>query len=256
MPATDPTLDVLALAAHPDDVELSMGGTVCKLVRQGYRVGVVDFTRGELGTRGTPEQRQAEAERASEILGLSVRENLGLPDGNIENTVENRRKVIRCIRRYRPHLVCTNAPEDRHPDHPAACALALAASFYAGLRKIETLDDGGMPQEPWRPSHIVHCLQSLTPEPTFVLDVTDVWDQRMRAMRAYESQVHAPGGEGAAGEEPATFISTPAFSEWLEARARSLGYRIGATYGEGFIYYQGPVGIDDLVATLGRRRNT
>ena len=245
----DPRLDVLALAAHPDDVELSAGGTMCLLAEQGYRTGIVDFTRGELGSRGTPEGRAREAARASEILGLSARHNLGLADGDIANTAETRRDLIRLVRRHRPTIVLINAPEDRHPDHPAAAALATDALFYSGLRKIETEDDGEV-QEPWRPHHVLHYMQSIPFEPTFVVDVSGVWERRMEAMLAFESQFYT--GTDGGTDEPQTFISNPAFLEWIEARARTYGYRVGATHGEPFLYRHGPVGVTDLVAILDR----
>ena len=244
-------LDVLALAAHPDDVELCAGGTMCLLDEQGYRTGVVDFTRGELGTRGTPEGREREAAAAAEILGLDARENLGIPDGDIQNTRENQLKVIRAVRRYRPHIVLTTAETVRHPDHGDATRLSVDALFYSGLAKIETAEDDGTPQEPWRPHHVLHYMQALDVEPTLVVDVSDVWERRMRALLAFESQFYQ-GGEGDDG--PETYISNPGFLEWVEARARVYGYRIGARYGEPFVYRHGPVGVGDLVATLGRER--
>lgn len=248
-----PTLDVLAFAAHPDDVELCAGGTMCLLARQGYATGVVDLTRGELGSRGTPEGREVEAADAGRILGLAARENLGIPDGGLENTPEHRVRVIRAVRRYRPRVVLINAPEDRHPDHPAAARLVADALFYAGLAKVETTDDDGAPQEPWRPQHVLHYLQNVDFTPTFVVDVSSVWEERVEALRAFKSQFHHPDYRPAEGE-PETFVSNPAFFAWVEARARAWGYRIGATYGEPFLYRHGPIGVDDLVATLARDR--
>jgi N-acetylglucosamine malate deacetylase 1 len=242
-------MHVLALAAHPDDVELCAGGTICSLTARGYDVGIVDFTRGELGSRGTPEGRLEEAAAAADILGVSVRENLGIPDGEIENTPENRLKVIRSIRRHRPHIVLINAPECRHPDHGNASRLAVDAMFYAGLRKIETFDEVGSPQEPHRPHHVLHYMQSIDFTPTFVVDVSEYWEQRMEAMFAFRSQFHNPAYESGA-DEPATFVSNPDFLQWIEARARTYGYRIGASYGEPFLYRHGPVGVTDLVNVL------
>ena len=246
-------LDVLALAAHPDDVELCAGGTVCLLVRQGYQVGIVDFTKGELGSRGTPALRSEEAAAAAEIIGLAARENLGLPDGDIANTKANQLEVIRVVRRYRPHIVLVNPPACRHPDHSAAAVLAADALFYSGLRKVETLEADGTPQEPWRPHHVLHYMQSVPFEPTFVVDVTEVWEQRVRALQAFRSQFFNPDYEPAA-DEPETYVSNPGFFAWVEARARTYGYQIGATYGEPFLYRHGPVGLSDLVQALSREK--
>lgn len=243
------TLDVLAMAAHPDDVELSAGGTVCLLVQQGYRVGIADFTRGELGSRGTPALRAEEAAHASRIIGLTARENLAMPDGDIRNTPENQRKIIEVVRRYRPRIVLLNAPTCRHPDHGAAAKLATDALFYSGLRKIETFEPDGTPQPPWRPHHVLHYMQNLPFTPTLVVDVSAVWPQRIEALQAFRSQFYHPDYTPAPGE-PETFISNPAFFQWVEAQARTYGYQIGATYGEPFLYRGGPLGIQDLVGAL------
>jgi N-acetylglucosamine malate deacetylase 1 len=245
-------LDLLAFAAHPDDVELCAGGTLCLAARQGHSTGVVDLTRGELGSRGTPEGRLEEASAASEILGLSVRENLGLPDGDLQNTPEHRLAVIRAVRRHRPRVVLINAPACRHPDHPAAAELVAQALFYSGLRKIET-EDGGEPQEPWRPHHVLHYMQAVPFEPTLVVDVTEVWDQRTAALQAFRSQFYNPDYTPSEGE-PETFVSNEGFFRWVEARARAYGYGIGATFGEPLLYRHGPLGVTDLVATLARER--
>ncbi|MEO0557588.1 MAG: bacillithiol biosynthesis deacetylase BshB1 [Bacteroidota bacterium] len=248
-----PQLDVLALAAHPDDVELCAAGTMLVLADQGYATGIVDFTRGELGTRGTPELRAQEAAEASEILGLAARDNLGLPDGDIQNTKANQLELIRRIRRYRPHIVLTTAERVRHPDHGDATRLSVDALFYSGLQKIETVDEDGTQQEPWRPHHVLHYMQALDFEPTLVVDVSSVWERRLEALLAFKSQFHNPDASSTDGE-PETYISNPEFFHWVEARARTLGYRIGATYGEGFLYRHGPIGVTDLVAALGREK--
>lgn len=246
-------LNVLVLAAHPDDAELCAGGTIIKLVRQGYRVGVADLTRGELGSRGTPELRLQEAQRATEILGVHVRENLGIPDGDIANSAPNRRRVIEVVRRHRPHIVLINPLECRHPDHGNAARLALDALFYAGLRKIETNDEDGTLQEPWRPHHVLHYMQAVPFDPTFVVDVSDEWDQRMEALLAFRSQFHNPAYEGSSAE-PHTYVSNPDFLDWVVAQAKMFGHRIGARYGEPFLYRHSPIGVDDLVSILSREK--
>lgn len=242
-------VDVLAIGAHPDDVELGCGGTIRLLVDQGYRVGVIDLTEGELGSRGSVELRRKEARRASEILGIHERVNLGLPDGQIENTKANQLKLITAVRRLRPRIALVGTPEGRHPDHGNATQLGVDAMFYSGLRRIE---DG---EDPWRPSHVLHYMQALTFEPTLVVDVSSTWSVRMEAVRAYASQFHNPDYDPEESE-PETYISNPGFLEFIESRARMLGYRIGAAYGEGLLYHQPPFGVDDLVATLEQRRLT
>ena len=249
MPSS-PELDVLAFAAHPDDVELSVGGTMCLLAKQGYKTGIVDFSQGELGTRGTPELRMQEAQHASEIMGLQVRRNLGIPDGGMANTREHQLRIIETVRAYRPHIVFVNAPEDRHPDHGDASRLTLASLFYAGLAKIQTTGEDGESQSPWRPNHVLHYMQTLPFEPTLVVDVSDVWEDRLRALQAFQSQFHNPEYE-AGSSEPQTFISTPAFFEFIEARAKDYGHMIGAAYGEPFLYRNGPFGVTDVVSTFG-----
>lgn len=248
-------LDVLALAAHPDDVELCAGGTMCLLSAQGHRTGILDFTRGELGSRGSPEQREREAADASAAMGLTARENLSLPDGQIENTRSNQLKVIRAIRRYRPPVVLISSLECRHPDHGDSARLAIDALFYAGLRKIETRDEraGEAAQEPWRPHHVLHYMQMVEFEPTFVVDVTPVWNTRLQALRAFKSQFYNPDYQPAEGE-PETFVSNEGFFKWVEARARTYGYKVGAEYGEPFLYRQGPFGVQDLLTVLSSER--
>lgn len=244
-------LDVLAFAAHPDDVELACGGTILKLVQQGYQVGVIDFSKGELGSRGTPELRQQEAAVATSLMGVGVRENLGIADGNMENTPENRLKIIRVIRQYRPSVILINAPEDRHPDHPNAAKLSLEAIFYAGLSKIPSVDTQGVAQTPHRPNYVLHYIQSDDSEPHIVVDVSDVWAKRMELIYAFGSQFYRPG---AVRNEPDTFISSPQFLQYVEARAKLLGYRINAEYGEGFRVANMPLGTDNLMDLLHREK--
>lgn len=246
-------LDVLAFGAHPDDVELCAGGTICALTGRGYRVGIVDLTRGQLGSRGTPELREEEANHASEILGLTARENLGMMDGAIENSRDHQLRIIRALRTYRPHLVLIGSFECRHPDHEAGARLCADAFFYSGLRKIVTRDAKGQEQEPWRPHHVLHYMQAIAFEPTFVVDVSDVWAQRIEALKAFKSQFHNPEYESS-DVEPETFVSNEGFFKWIEARARTYGYRIGAAHGEPFLYRHGPVGVKDLLAVLSEEK--
>ena len=246
-------VDILALAAHPDDVELCAGGIMCTLAGQGYTTAVVDFTQGELGSRGTPAGRLEEAKEAAAIMGLSDRHNLGMPDGDIRNTPDNRNALIRLIRYHRPNIVLINAPECRHPDHCDAAELATDALYYSGLRKIETMGPNGSEQAPWRPHHVLHYMQAIPFEPTFVVDVSDVWEQRIEALQAFASQFYNPEYE-VSDDEPETFVSNPTFFKWVEARARTYGYRIGATYGEPLLYRHGPVGVRDLPQALSMER--
>ena len=230
-------LDILAFASHPDDAELCCGGTLAKLVQQGKKVGVIDLTRGEMGTRGTPEQRMNESQEASLILKLSVRENLGLPDTDLQNTPENREKIIRMIRTYRPHVCLVGAPTDRHPDHGYGTRLALDAIFYSGLTKIEVKDSQGQNLERWRPSHILHYMQDRPFEPDLVFDITDTFEVKKEALLAFSSQFNVTNP----GDEPESYISSERFFKGIEARARHYGHLIGATYGEAFKYYNGPI---------------
>jgi bacillithiol biosynthesis deacetylase BshB1 len=223
-------LDMLVIAAHPDDAELGCGGTIARHVALGYQVGIVDLTRGELGTRGTPSDRESEATAAAAILKLSVRENLDLPDGFLESSRAHLEPVIRAIRRYQPQIVITNAPRDRHPDHGRAAALVTHACFLAGLPKV-TFDGDSRPA--WRPEKIFHFIQSAYLQPDFVVDISDFWETKMASIRAFKTQFHNPDSA-----EPATFISTPAFLKLIEARATEHGHAIGAKYGEGFIKHQ------------------
>jgi bacillithiol biosynthesis deacetylase BshB1 len=237
-------LDVLALAAHPDDAELCCGGTIAKHVSMGHQVGIVDFTLGELGTRGTPEIRAAEAEAAAKILGLAVRENLGLKDGFFQNDVSHQMTVIRAIRRYRPEIVLANAINDRHVDHPRAAQLGYDACFLAGLAKVETIGADGKPQIPWRPRAVYHYIQSNLTMPDFVVDISLFMDKKMEAIRAFKSQFHDP-----ASDAPETYISRPGFLRMVESRAVEFGYSIGVDYAEGFTVRRYP-GVNSLYDLL------
>jgi N-acetylglucosamine malate deacetylase 1 len=232
-------LDILVLSAHPDDAELGCGATIAKHVSKGYRVGIIDLTQGELGTRGTMETRQAEAQAAASILGVSVRENLELADGFFSNTPEQQRVVIQAIRTYQPEMVLTNAMNDRHPDHGKGASLVADACFLSGLSKIETHLNGQL-QKAWRPKSVYHFIQSYLTVPDFVVDVSGHWPAKMESIRAYRTQFFDP-----ASEEPETFISKPGFLQLVEARGRDLGYSIGAEYGEGFTVRRFP-GVEDL----------
>ncbi len=221
-------LDLLVLAAHPDDAELSCSGTIISHVSQGYKVGVVDFTRGELGTRGTPEIRLEESNKASEIMGLSVRENLELPDGFLKNDKEAQLKVITAIRKYQPSIVLSNAIDDRHPNHGEAARLANDSVFFSGLAKIETVAEGTA-QKAWRPSFHYHYIQDRYINPDFIIDISPYWDQKMNAIMAFRSQFYDPQSK-----EKDTYISSKGFLDFLQARSIEMGHAIGVKYGEGF----------------------
>ena len=221
-------LDILALAAHPDDIELACAGTLLKCMANGKKVGIIDFTRGELGTRGTPEIRAKEAKRSAEILGVAVRENLGFRDGFFKNDEHHQLEVIKMIRKYQPEIVLANAITDRHPDHGRASLLAKEACFLSGLKMVETIVEGKK-QEPWRPKVIYHYIQSQSLKPDFVVDISNVWEQKMRSIKAFESQFFDPNNTA-----PNTYISSPQFLQMIEARAIDWGHAIGVEYGEGF----------------------
>jgi len=235
------SLDVLAIGAHPDDVEIACAGTVIKLVKQGCRVGLVDLTEGELGTRGTREIRAREAQQAAKLLGVEFRENLAMPDGNIEVTPPNRLKVIQVIRKYRPRILLFPHWVERHPDHEHAHRLCREAWFFAGLEKIRTVLDG-LTQEPYRPRSYYHYMQAYEFAPSFIVDISDVYGQRMEVLRAFSSQFYNPESE-----ERETFLSTPDFLDLLRARFEYFGDRIGTKYGEPF-HSVNMVGLSELTA--------
>ncbi|HZV12762.1 MAG TPA: bacillithiol biosynthesis deacetylase BshB1 [Candidatus Kapabacteria bacterium] len=236
-------IDILAFAAHPDDVEFSCAGTMILMRRKGYKTGAIDLTRGELGTRGTARSRAREAEAAAKIMGLTVRKNLGMPDGNIELTQKNILKIISVVREYRPRIVLMPYHVERHPDHEHASRLIREALFYSGLKRIPT-NISGDSQEPHRPEMTL-CYQQTAEMPiSVVVDITSVFEERMQAAYAYATQVHNPKMKG-----PETFISRPEFLEHIEARARENGFSVGVKYGEGF-YQQTPVWAEDLFTLL------
>ncbi|MDP4149020.1 MAG: bacillithiol biosynthesis deacetylase BshB1 [Bacteroidota bacterium] len=225
-------LDILAIAVHPDDVELGCSGTLLMEKMHGKRTGVVDLTRGELGTRGSAELRAKEAAAAAAILQLDVRENLDMADGFFRNDEEHQRSLIRVIRKYRPEIVLANALADRHPDHGRAGNLIADACFLSGLRKIETVDVDGTAQSFWRPKYVFHFIQDRYTHPSFVYDVSEVFDRKLESIRAYSSQFHSNAYDK---EEPQTYISTPGFLESIIGRHQMFGKMIGVPYAEGFV---------------------
>lgn len=239
-------LDILAIGVHPDDVELGCSGTLINEIKRGKKAGIVDLTQGELGTRGTIETRHEEAARAAKIIGVSVRENLKMRDGFFRNDEENQVKLIRVIRKYQPHIVIGNILHDRHPDHGRAGHLISTASYLSGLSKIETNDEYGKVQQRWRPGYVLHYLQDWYHEPDLLIDISDVFEQRMESIKAYSTQFHT---SQSSDEGPQTYISTPDFLESVIARARMLGKKIGVKYAEGFLTEK-KIGIRNLDALI------
>jgi len=225
-------LDILAIAPHPDDIELGCSGVLLMEKMQGKKTGVVDLTRGELGTRGTPELRAVESANAAAILQLDVRENLGMADGFFRNDEDHQRHLIRAIRKYQPEIVFASSKFDRHPDHGRAGYLIEEACFLSGLRKIETVDNDGRVQEHWRPKYVFHYIQDRYYTPSFVYDITPVFEKKLESIRAYSSQFHSNVYER---DEPQTYISTPAFLGSIIGRHQMFGKMIGVEYAEGFI---------------------
>ncbi|ROI02511.1 bacillithiol biosynthesis deacetylase BshB1 [Kaistella haifensis] len=221
-------VDVLAIGAHPDDVELGCGGTLAKLISEGKKVAIVDLTQGELGTRGTNFTRAEEAAEASKILGISARENLKMKDGFIQNSEEYQMKIVTMIRKYQPEIVLSNAIDDRHPDHAKASKLVSDACFLSGLVKIETVLEGNN-QQPWRPKHIFNYIQWKNITPDFVIDITDFMQKKIDACLAYKTQFYDPNST-----EPMTPIATKDFLESLTYRAQDLGRLSGVDFAEGF----------------------
>jgi len=221
-------LDILAIGAHPDDVELGCGATLAKEIHHGKSVGILDLTRGELGTRGTPEIRDQEAANAANLLGVAVRHNLGLADGFFQNNKEAQLAIIKILRQYQPDIVLCNAIDDRHIDHGKGSKLASDACFLSGLRRIETTFEGTS-QSAWRPKQVYHYIQWKNLRPDFVVDVSGFLDKKLEAVFAYESQFHKQDAN-----EPETPISSTNFKDSIRYRAQDMGRLIGTEYGEGF----------------------
>jgi bacillithiol biosynthesis deacetylase BshB1 len=221
-------LDILAFGAHPDDVELGCGGTVAKEISKGKKVGIIDLTRGELGTRGSVDLRNQESKLASNILGLVLRENLNFKDGFFQNNESNQIEIIKVIRKYRPEIVLCNAEDDRHIDHPKAAELVSSACFLSGLRKIETIVNGKNQLE-WRPKNVYHYIQWKNSSPDFLVDISGFISIKLEAIKAYSSQFYDPNSN-----EPETPISTKNFIDNVINRSADLGRLIGVEHAEGF----------------------
>tara|TARA_R110001583_G_scaffold6491_4_gene32767 strand:- start:3453 stop:4169 length:717 start_codon:yes stop_codon:yes gene_type:complete len=221
-------LDILAIGAHPDDVELGCGASIAKEISLGKKVGILDLTRGELGTRGTAEIRDNEAKESAKILGIAVRENLGFSDGFFLNDKKHQLEIIKIIRKYQPDIVLCNAIDDRHIDHPKGSNLVSNACFLSGLMKIET-EVNGIVQEPWRPKQVYHYIQWKNIEPDFVVDVSGFIDIKLKAVNAYSSQFYNPNSK-----EPSSPISSKNFIDSIVYRAQDLGRLIGVDHAEGF----------------------
>lgn len=239
-------LDILAIGVHPDDVELGCSGTILNERKNGKRVGILDLTQGELGTRGSIETRFEEAGNSARILGVELRENLKMRDGFFLNDEVHQLQLIRAIRTYQPEIVLGNALHDRHPDHGRAGHLIETSCFLSGLMKIETLGADGKPQEKWRPKYVLHYLQDWYHEPQFIVDISDVFEKRMKAIEAYSTQFY--NAENSVNGEQ-TYISSPDFLESVIARARMLGKKIGVKFGEGFTSEK-QIGLKNLDALI------
>lgn len=222
-------LDALFIGSHPDDIELTCGGTVCKLVKSGKKTGILDLTKGELSTRGNLFQRKKETENATKVLGVAVRKNLGLKDGDIQNNFANRLKLIKIIREHRPEIVFAPYPSDRHPDHINASNLICEAVFYSGLRKIVTGK-----QNAFRPKKVFYYRHAYDIPISFIVDVSDVFEKKLEAIKCYETQFYNPKYK----YEPETYISSKRFLEDIITRAKFFGFKLGVEYGEPFFCYE------------------
>ena len=236
-------LDILAIGAHPDDVELGCSATLAKEISLGKKVGILDLTRGELGTRGSAEIRTKEAEAAAKIIGVSVRENLDFADGFFTNDKKHQLEIVKILRKYKPEIVLCNAIDDRHLDHPKGSKLTSDACFLSGLRKIETTLDGVI-QEAWRPKKVYHYIQWKNIEPDFVVDVTSFMDTKVASVKAYASQFYDPKSK-----EPISPITSKNFIDSVLYRAQDLGRIIGVEHAEGYTVerYVAVKSLDDLI---------
>lgn len=236
-------LDILAIGVHPDDIELGCAGTLLKHIAQGKKVGVLDLTKGQLGSRGNAELRVQESKKAANILGLEVRENLGFADGFFKNDKEHQLEIIKIIRKYQPEIVLTNAVKDRHPDHGRASQLTSEACFYAGLLKIET-ELNGVAQKRWRPKAVYHYIQDRFLKPDFVVDITDFADKKMESLKAYSSQFYSINSN-----EPETPISGKNFLNFVKSRMINYGRDINVDYAEGFTTERS-IGVEDITTLI------
>ena len=226
---TDFKIDILAIGAHPDDVELGCSGTLAKEISEGKKVGIIDLTRGELGTRGSVDIRDLEAKEAANILGISFRENLNFKDGFFTNDINHQMILIQIIRKYRPNIILCNAIDDRHIDHPKGAKLVVDSCFLSGLKKIKTNNEG-TDQNPWRPENIYHYIQWKNLNPDFVVDISEYFDTKIKSVKAFKSQFY--NGNESVHDTP---ISTKNFLDSIEYRAKDLGRLTGVEYAEGFI---------------------
>lgn len=240
-----PLLDVLAIAAHPDDVELSIGGTLVRLANEGYKTGILDLTRGEAATRGTPEIRSIEATRAAQILGLSLRENLNLGDSHVWVNEESRTRLVRALRRIRPRLIFTQYWDDPHPDHAHTSQLVREGAHLSGVMKYDR--EAG--QERWRPSCIAYFLFPRAVSPSFIVDISDTREQKWKAILVHGSQFFNPKSA-----EPQSRVSTEKFLQEIDARDRYFGALIGGQFGEAF-FVREALNVSDPVALLSRQMN-
>jgi len=233
-------LDILAFGAHPDDIELACAGTIIKAIKAGKKVGVVDLTEGQLGTRGTNELRLKEAANAAKIMGLSVRDNLGMMDGFFKDNDENQMLIIQKIRQYKPDMVLCNPPYDRHPDHGRASKIVSEACFYAGLKNIPSVFEGKQ-QEAFRPAKVFYYMQHFSLTPSFLVDISDEMEQKMEAIKAFSSQFYDPNSK-----EPETVLTKPEFLTHIKERCATWGYTIGAKYAEGFMAQKSIFGVNSI----------